>query len=154
MRSKIVSRVRLNQLSQKLGLEKLIRLDSTSTNIYRSSQGDAFEALVGAMYLDKGYSFTRHIILERVIKHYFNIDELVNLGVNFKSRIIEWAQKEKKQLNFSVVQETGSGYKKQYIIEIIVDNIPMSRGQDFSIKGAEQNAAEKAWNKLTKENSE
>jgi ribonuclease-3 len=154
MRSKIVSRVRLNKLSQKLGLEKLIRLDTNSTNIYRSSQGDAFEALVGAMYLDKGYSFTRHIILERVIKHYFNIDELVNLEVNFKSRIIEWAQKEKKQLNFSVVQETGSGYKKQYIIEILVDNIPMSRGQDFSIKGAEQNAAEKAWNKLTKEDSE
>ena len=152
MRSKIVSRVQLNKLSQKLGLEKLIRLDSTSSNIYRSFQGDAFEALIGAMYLDRGYNFTRYIILERIIKHYFDINELVNLESNFKSRIIEWAQKEKKQLTFSVINETGTGYKKQYIIEILVDNISISRGQDYSIKGAEQNAAEKAWNKLTKEN--
>jgi ribonuclease-3 len=65
--------------------------------------------------------------------------------------MIEWAQKEKKQLTFSVVEETGSGYKKQYIIEILVDNIPLSRGQDFSIKGAEQNAAEKGWNKLSEQ---
>jgi len=153
MRSKIVSRVQLNKLSQKLGLDKLIRLDSSSSNIYRSSQGDAFEALVGAMYLDRGYDFTRHIILERIIKHYFDINELVNQESNFKSRMIEWAQKEKKQLIFSIVEETGSGYKKQYIIEILVDNIPLSRGQDFSIKGAEQNAAEKAWNKLTKDSN-
>jgi ribonuclease-3 len=150
MRAKIVSRVQLNKLSQKLGLEKLIRLDSNSSNIYRSSQGDAFEALVGAMYLDRGYNFTRYILLERIIKHYFNINDLVNLEVNFKSRMIEWAQKEKKHLTFSVLNETGSGYKKQYIIEILVDNVPSSRGQDYSIKGAEQNAAEKAWNKLTK----
>jgi ribonuclease-3 len=154
MRSKIVSRVQLNKLSQKLGLEKLIRLDSSSSNIYRSFQGDAFEALIGAMYLDKGYAFTRSILLERIIKRYFDINELVNLESNFKSRMIEWAQREKKQLVFSVVDETGSGYKKQYIIEILVDNIPISRGQDYSIKGAEQNAAEKAWNNLTKGNTE
>jgi len=154
MRSKIVSRVQLNKLSQKLGLEKLIRLDPNSSNIYRSSQGDAFEALIGAMYLDRGYRFTRFILLEKIIKQYFNINELVNLEVNFKSRMIEWAQKEKKQLTFSVLKETGSGYKKQYIIELLVDNILLSRGQDFSIKGAEQNAAEKAWNKLTKESQD
>ena len=153
MRSKIVSRVQLNKLSRKLGLDKLIRLDSSSSNIYRSSQGDAFEALIGAMYLDRGYNFTRHILLERIIKHYFDVNELVNQESNFKSRMIEWAQKEKKQLIFSVVEETGLGYKKQYIIEILVDNIPLSRGQDFSIKGAEQNAAEKAWNKLTKDSN-
>ena len=151
MRSKIVSRVQLNKLSQKLGLEKLIRLDSNSSNIYRSFQGDAFEALIGAMYLDMGYNFTRFIILERIIKHYFNINELVNQELNFKSRMIEWAQKGKKQLIFSVVDETGTGYKKQYIIEILVDNLPLSRGQDFSIKGAEQSAAEKAWLKINSE---
>jgi ribonuclease-3 len=153
MRSKIVSRVQLNKLSQKLGLEKLIRLDAHSSNIYRSFQGDAFEALIGAMYLDMGYNFTRYVLLERIIKHYFNIHELVNQESNFKSRMIEWAQKEKKQLIFSVVDETGSGYKKQYIIEILVDNVPLSRGQDFSIKGAEQSAAEKAWLAINRDGS-
>jgi ribonuclease III len=151
MRSKIVSRVQLNKLSHKLGLEKLIRLDPGSNNLYRSFQGDALEALIGAMYLDKGYDFTKYILLERIIKHYFDINELVNLESNFKSRVIEWAQKEKKQLLFSIVEEIGSGYKKQYIIEILVDNIPLSRGQDFSIKSAEQNAAMKAWAKITGE---
>jgi ribonuclease-3 len=150
MRSKIVSRAQLNKLSQKLGLEQLIRLDTGSSNIYRSCQGDALEALIGAMYLDRGYSFTRNILLERIIKHYFDINELVNQEWNFKSLMIEWAQKEKKQLSFNVVEETGTGYRKQYIIEILVDNLPVGRGQDFSIKGAEQNAAEKAWNKMTK----
>jgi ribonuclease III len=148
MRSKLVNRVQLNKLSQKLGLEKLVRVDANTNNIYRSFQGDAFEALIGAMYLDKGYIFTRHIILERIIRHYFDINELVNQELNFKSRMIEWAQKEKKQMSFAVVDEKGSGFKKQYVVELTVDAVALSRGQDFSIKGAEQNAAEKAWNRL------
>ena len=90
MRSKIVSRATLNKLSQKMGIDQLIQLDTASSGAFRSSKGDAFEALIGAMYLDKGYDFTRKIILERIIKHYFNIDELVNQEVNFKSRIIIW----------------------------------------------------------------
>lgn len=84
MRSKIVSRVSLNKLAQKLGLEALIQLEANSTNVYRSCQGDAFEALIGAIYLDKGFRFTRHILLDRVINQFFNIDDLVNQEVNFK----------------------------------------------------------------------
>ena len=112
MRSKIVSRATLNKLSQKMGIDRLIQLDSSSSGTFRSFKGDAFEALIGAMYLDKGYDFTRKIILERIIKYYFNIDELVNQEVNFKSKIIEWSQREKKQVQFNVCDETGSGYKK------------------------------------------
>jgi len=148
MRSKIVSRTTLNKLSQKLGIDSLIQLDAPSTGMFRSFMGDAFEALVGAMFLDKGYDFTKKILLERIIQHYFDIDELVTQEVNFKSRIIEWAQKERKQIQFLVLDETGSGYKKQYIIELMVDDSPLSRGQDFSIKGAEQIAAERAWQKI------
>jgi ribonuclease III len=148
MRSKIVSRSQLNKLSLKLGMEKLIRIDYNSLNQYRSLQGDAFEALIGAIYLDKGYDFTKKVLLERIIKQYFDIDELITQEVNFKSRMIEWAQKEKKQISFQIIQEIGTGYKKQYIVELIVDGTPLSRGQDYSIKGAEQLASEKAWTKL------
>ena len=151
MRSKIVSRVQLNKLSQKLGLETLIRLDPGSTGSFRSLQGDTFEALIGAIYLDKGYLFTRTILLDKIIKHYFNIDELVIQELNFKSRMIEWSQKEKKQLSFTVVNETGTGYQKQYIVEILVDGVVLAQGQDYSIKGAEQSAAEKAWTKIISE---
>jgi ribonuclease-3 len=149
MRSKIVSRAQLKKLSYKLGLENLVKVDPSSNNIYRSFQGDAFEAIIGAIYLDRGYSFTQHIILERIIRHYYDINELVNQGMNFKSRMIEWAQKERKQFSFSVVEEVGTGYKKQYIIELLIDDHPVARGQDYSIKGAEQVAAEKAWIKLS-----
>lgn len=151
MRSKIVSRVMLNRLSQKMGIDQLIQLDGSPTGTFRSYKGDAFEALIGAMYLDKGYDFTRKIILERIIKNFFNIDELVNQEVNFKSKIIEWAQREKKQAQFNVVEEVGSGYKKQYVVELIVDGEAIARGQDYSIKRAEQNAAEKSWQKINGE---
>jgi len=151
MRSKIVSRVQLNKLSQKLGMETLIKLNPNSSNHYRSFQGDAFEALIGAIYLDKGYRFTKRVLLDRIIKQYFNIDELINHEMNYKSRMIEWAQKEKKQLLFQVVEEIGTGYKKLYVVEIIVDELPVGKGQDYSIKGAEQLAAEKAWISLNSE---
>lgn len=153
MRSKIVSRTQLNKLSHKMGIGTLIQVDNSSNGLFRSFMGDAFEALIGALYLDKGYDFTKKIILERIIKHYFNIDELVNQEVNFKSKVIEWTQKERKQLQFSILEEVGSGYKKQYIVEVIIDGVSMSNGQDYSIKGAEQNAAEKAWQKISNNNS-
>jgi ribonuclease-3 len=151
MRSKIVSRTTLNKLSQKMGIDQLIQLDGSSSGTFRSFKGDAFEALIGAMYLDKGFDFTRKIILERIIKYYFNMDELVNQEVNFKSKIIEWAQREKKQTHFNVIDEVGAGYKKQYIVELLVDGEAIARGQDYSIKGAEQNAAEKSWQKINGE---
>ena len=151
MRSKLVNRTQLNKLAQKMGLDTLVNLDTSLSNQYKSFQGDALEALIGALYLDKGYDFTNNIVLERIIKHYFNINEVVNQELNFKSRMIEWAQRERKQIVFNVVDEIGSGYKKQYIIEIEIDNMPLSRGQDYSIKGAEQLAAEKAWTRINEQ---
>lgn len=151
MRSKLVNRIQLNKLAQKMGLDTLVQLDSGLSNQYKSFQGDALEALIGALYLDKGYNFTNNIVLERIIKHYFNINDVVNQELNFKSKMIEWAQRERKQIVFNIVEEVGSGYKKQYIIEVVFDNSPIARGQDYSIKGAEQLAAEKAWAKINED---
>ncbi|MCX6286933.1 MAG: ribonuclease III [Bacteroidetes bacterium] len=148
MRSKLVSRAQLNKLSQKMGVDNLIQLENSNTGMFRSFKGDAFEALIGAIYLDKGFNFTRKIILKRVIGHYIDMDDLVNQEVNFKSKVIEWAQKEKKQASYNVLEEIGTGYKKQYLVELVVEGQPIARGQDYSIKGAEQNASEKAWQKI------
>jgi ribonuclease-3 len=82
------------------------------------------------------------------------MDDLVNQEVNFKSKVIEWAQKEKKQLSFNILQEIGNGYKKQYLVELTIEGQPLARGQDYSIKGAEQNASEKAWQKINGESLE
>lgn len=148
MRSKLVSRSTLNRLSRKMGIDTLIQLDNHQQGTFRSSNGDAFEALIGAIYLDKGYNFTQKIILDRIFRHYFNMEELINQELNYKSKIIEWAQREKKPFQFEVIGEAGQGYKKQYIVELMVDGKRLERGQDYSIKGAEQLAAEKSWQKI------
>jgi ribonuclease III len=151
MRSKIVSRTQLNKLSQRLGFDLLVQLDANATGVFRSFKGDAFEAFIGALYLDRGYIFTRNLVIRRILNRYFNIDELVTQEMNYKSRIIEWAQKEKRKVRFDIVEEVGTGYKKQYVIELFVDDQPIERGQDFSIKGAEQIASERGWLKISGE---
>lgn len=145
MRSKIVSRSQLNKLSRKLGLHNLIETQSNDSNHYRSINGDAFEAFVGAMYLDKGYEFSKKIIIDHVIKLGYDIDELQSTDFNFKSKLIEWSQKNKREIEFRLLGEEGNGYNKQYIVQIYIDEKPYKKGYDFSIKGAEQNASEKTW---------
>ena len=144
MRSKIVSRAQLNKLSQKLGIENLVKVNTDSGSIYRSMKGDAFEAFIGALYLDKGYNYARRIIINNVIRLHFDLEELINTDVNFKSKFIEWAQREKRTVRFIIIGEVGSGYNKQYVVDAMVDGKVAGRGQDFSIKGAEQSAAMKA----------
>ncbi len=146
MRSKIVNRSHLNKLSKKLGMDQFIESDNESRSFGKSIGGDTFEAFIGALYLDKGYSFTMRIIIDRIIKVHLDIDELEQQENNFKSKLIEWAQKEKKNVEFNVIDEVGDGYKKQYHVEIKVDQEQISTAYDFSIKGAEKIAAEKAFN--------
>ena len=144
MRSRIVSRAQLNKLSQKLGIDTLITVNTDNNNVYRSMKGDAFEALIGAMYLDKGYNFTRQIIIEKVINQHFDLQELENNNTNYKSRIIEWAQREKHSVEFVTLHEIGHGYNKQYVVDVLIDKVSLGKGRDYSIKGAEQDAAMKA----------
>lgn len=151
MRSKIVSRASLNKLSQKLGIDQLISLDVNSHSVYRSIKGDAFEAFIGAIYLDRGYNFTKKIIVNRIIANNFNIDELIYSGTNYKSRLIEWGQKEKKDIEFNVIKQIGNGYKKQYFVDVMIDQKTFATGCDFCIKGAEKFASEKAYKILFSE---
>jgi ribonuclease-3 len=148
MRSRIVSRSRFNKLSLKMGLNKLIFQGNGSYTSSKSIYGDTFEALIGAIYLDRGYNFTRRIVIRRIIDVHLDVDEIEKTDTNFKSRILEFVQKEKRQLEFRVIQEIGEGQRKQYLVELYIDNEPVSRGLDFSIKAAEQIAAEKACEEL------
>jgi ribonuclease III len=154
MRSKIVSRVSLNKLSQKLGLQHLIRAGADPSSKAKSAGGDAFEALIGALYLDKGYNFTRKIIIKRIVNIHFDIEQLIESEISYKSKLNEWAQKEKRSIQFKVEEEIGEKHKKQYLIAVEIDNEIISRSQDFSIKGAENLAAEKAWTILQGESNE
>lgn len=152
MRSKVVSRNQLNKLSVKLGLNSFISASNEQQSNWRSINGDAFEAFIGALYLDKGYNFTRSIIVQRIINVYFDMEALVSTDFNFKSRLIEWGQREKRSVGFHLAGETGSNHNKLYQVDAVVDQETYGRGQDFSIKGAEQLAAEKALGRLRQEN--
>lgn len=141
MRSKMVSREHLNKLSHRLGFSNFVRADVHASNFNRSLEGDAFEAFIGALYLDKGYRFTRKIILKKIISCHVDIESLMNTEINFKSKVIEWGQKEKHEIEFRMVEEVGNGYGKHYVVYLLVDQQKVSSGEDYSIKKAEQNAA-------------
>lgn len=147
MRSKIVNRANLNQLAKKIGLGDLIEYDNRLVN-YPNKQGsllgDAFEALVGAIYLDKGYNFTSNFLLTRIVKPHIDIHTLENTETNFKSKLIEWCQRNNKDVNFELVANTEGDSTKLFTIEAIVDGNTVGIGRDYNKKNAEKLASEKA----------
>ena len=152
MRSRIVSRVSLNKLSEKLGFSTYIRHAPDTGNQARSMGGNAFEALMGAIYLDRGFDFAKHIIIDRIVKVHIDIDELQQTDVNFKSKLLESSQKQKKSTVFKMLEEIGEGHTKQFHVQIVIDGEPYADAIDRSIRGAEQLAAEKTWKQLFGEN--
>ena len=110
----------------------------------RSAYGDAFEALIGAVYIDQGYDVTRKLILKRIVKHHIDLDEIEQLDANFKSKLINWAQRERKAVEFELLEEVENGGKRLLRVRLMIDGQELSRGEDYSKKRAEQIAAEKA----------
>ncbi|MEO5909795.1 MAG: ribonuclease III [Pelobium sp.] len=146
MRSKIVSRVNLNQLGKKLGFAELIEFDGKTVNAsskQSSLMGDAFEALVGAVYLDKGYNFTKDFLSQRIIKPHIDIHTLELTETNFKSKLIEWCQRHSKDISFELIPNEEGENSKLFTIQVVIDGEPMSSGIDYSKKNAEKFAAEK-----------
>jgi ribonuclease-3 len=150
IRSRIVNRESLNQIARKLGLDSLIEYDGGRRGVSpRSSMyGDALEAFVGAIYLDRGFRFTRKFILKKILPH-FDLDSIVQHTINFKSVLIEWAQREGKQVRFELVEEKGTRHQREFIVEVYVEQEQLTRGSGFSKKKAEQSAAEKACTQLS-----
>jgi ribonuclease-3 len=112
--------------------------------------GDALEALVGAVYLDKGFRFSRRFILKELLSHY-DIDSVVQNNVNFKSRLIEWAQRAGKEIRFEILSEKGNSHFREFIAQVILDDEPFATGSGYSKKKAEQSAAEKALSMLNEQ---
>lgn len=147
MRSKIVSRAHLNQLSLKIGLYEFIQYDArviTFPNRQNSLLGDAFEALIGAIYMERGYRFTKDFFLERIIKPHVDLHLLEQTETNFKSRLIEWCQHGGKDVQFMQVDNPDGESSKLFNIQVLVAGEICGAGRDFNKKNAEKLAAEKA----------
>ena len=150
IRSKIVSRESLNNLGRKVGLKELINfknIDEYSKN-YKSIYGDALEAIIGAVYLDVGFEYCQEYIVKNIIIPYYNFDELVNKTHNFKSKILEWSQKEKKLIKFSTKKITLKNNSSQFESILIIENKEISKGFGSNKKSAEKDASRLACEKL------
>ena len=156
MRSKIVSRASLNKLSMKLGFDKMVMYAKTHDKHsgFRSIGGNAFEAFTGALFLDRGYNFTYKIIVDHIILIHLDIDDIEKNDVNYKSKLLEWSQKAKHRVEFKHVGTKGDGFDKLYVIQVIVDGKEYGKAADYSIKGAEQLAAEKTWHQMEEESQD
>jgi len=147
VRSRIVNRENLNILSKKIGLDHIVEYNSKSKPnglSFKSIYGDALEALIGAIYLDHGYKFSKKFILNKLIVPHVDLDIISSTDNNFKSKIIEWSQKENKKLTFEVVELNENGNFKKFEARVFVGTKQISVGQGLSKKKAEQNAAQQS----------
>ncbi|WP_432708025.1 ribonuclease III [Pedobacter sp.] len=152
MRSKIVNRVNLNQLARKMGFDQLLVFDQKMVNVStknHSMLGDAFEALVGAVYLDKGYNFTKDFLLKRIVKPYIDVHTLELTETNFKSKLIEWCQRHGKDVTFDLVSNVEGDSPKLFTIQAVIDGESYGIGRDYNKKNAEKQAAEKTCEALS-----
>ena len=145
MRSKMVNRQQLNHIAIQMGLKKMTRFNKLDGGL-RSSQifGNTLEALVGAIYLDKQYDFRRKWIVEKMIQPYLFMDELEQIDINIKNKIIGWALKQGKQIDFVLADEQLEGRRRLFTINIVIDGEVITSQKGFTKKDASQIAAQKA----------
>ena len=141
-RSKIVQRETLNNIAIKIGLDKLIKYSSKQSSHNSYMSGNAFEALVGAIYLDRGYKACMKFMEERIIGQYINLDKISRKEVNFKSKLIEWSQKNKFEIEFRLIgQSLDESQNPVFETQILVENIAGGSGKGYSKKESQQEAA-------------
>ncbi len=149
-RSRMVNRETLNEIARKIGLDELVEysINRNLPNSHKSVYGNALEAFVGAVYLDKGYYTTQKFITQKLFGPHIDIDTILNTIKNYKSALIEWAQKEGKDIRFEIVSEKGSNHHKEFTAQVYIENEPLQTGKGLSKKKAEQAAAEKTYESL------
>ncbi len=156
MRSKSVSRKKLSKIATDMGIQDLLVFDKSikrNHSAVRGISGNAFEALIGAIYLDKGYRFTKKFINKKIVSVHLDFEDLKNTIENFKSLLNQYAQKSKKELEFKVLNEEEDNKIKTYIIGVIIDGEEIARARAKSKKVAEQLASEKTWEILKVSNA-
>ena len=149
MRSKMVNRQQLNDIAVKMGLKK-IALFNKFDNSLRNSQifGNTLEAIVGAIYLDKGYRKTHQWVLKQIVIPHMFVDDLELIDINLKNKLIGWASKNGKVLTFDLVEEKLESGRRIFIINTVIDGEIITQGKGFNKKDASQVAAQTAIEKL------
>jgi ribonuclease-3 len=149
IRSRIVNREILNQLAISMGIDKFLVSNVSLNNSTRNLYGDALEALIGALFIDKGFKKTKTLFIKRVFNKYLDLGQIVDTDTDYKSLVFEWIQKHKTNLTFEYKEEYDFKMKKSiFSATLIINKEEFGTGQGASKKEAEQEAAGKAWAKL------
>lgn len=148
IRSRIVNRESLNLLAKKIGIGSIVQFDQKNTQLQQVILGNTLEALVGAIYLDKGYLKCKHFVITKLIVPHYDLEQLITVSSNFKSKLIEWGQREGKEVRFEIVSVQKGRLHKEFTAQVFVAGDEMGVGFGNSKKKAEQDAAFKTCEKL------
>lgn len=151
-RSKIVQRETLNKVAIEIGLHKLIKYSVHSNNSHNSNMcGNAFEALIGAIYLDRGYDCCMQFMQRRILDKYISVDSIAYKEVNFKSKLIEWTQKNKVGISFELLEQgSESDGTPIFSSQVFLQGIQCGIGKGYSKKESQQTAAKETLEMLKK----
>ncbi|WP_242203130.1 ribonuclease III [Aestuariivivens insulae] len=145
MRSKVVSREHLNELGKELHLIDLVESKIPPGQFGDNIHGNLFEALVGAIFLDRGYKYCENFIYKRIITPYVDIEKLEGKVISYKSLLIEWCQKEKKTFGYNVYEDTGNDDVRHFSVKLSIDNKVVAKARATSKKKAEEKASKRAF---------
>lgn len=145
MRSKVVSREHLNELGKELSLIDLVESKIPKGQFGDNIHGNLFEAVVGAIFLDKGYKQCEDFIFESVIVPYLDIEKLEGKVISYKSLLIEWCQKEKKTFDYNVYEDTGNDDTRHFSVKLSINNKIVAKARATSKKKAEEKASKRAY---------
>lgn len=153
MRSKIVKRKTLNMIADKMGLD-IVLSEYTQGRMSNSMLGNALEALVGAIYIENGYIYTKQYVIRKILMKYLDIHELEQSDDNYKSMLLEWCQKHGKQVGYQVVSKSKLDKRDRFKVAVLINGEQVAFAEDFNKKAAEQNASKKAIKKYMKAEKE
>ena len=139
----------MNKLAVEIGLDKLIKYSTRSSSHNSYMYGNAFEAFIGAIYLDQGYERCKQFMEQRIINRYIDLDSISRKEVNFKSKLIEWSQKNKMEVSFELIEQfLDHDCNPVFQTEIRIEGLPAGTGTGYSKKESQQNAAQMAVKKV------
>ena len=148
-RSKIVQRETLNKLAVEIGLDKLVKYSTRSSSHNSYMYGNAFEAFIGAIYLDQGYERCKQFMEKKILKNYIDLDKMSRKEGNFKSKLIEWSQKTKMEVSFELIEQfLDQDYNPMFHTEVRIESLSAGTGTGYSKKESQQNAAQMALKKI------
>lgn len=141
IRARIVNREALNLVARKIGIANIVQFDQKNAQLQQSILGNTLEAIVGAIYLDKGYLKCKNFVVTKLITPHYDLEDLINFSSNFKSKLIEWGQREGKEVRFEIVSVQKGKLHKEFTAQVFVSGEQMGIGYGNSKKKAEQDAA-------------